>query len=43
MSLSNLIAQREALERQQAELTKAIAEAQMTARRGHCQLVGRSG
>ena len=33
MSLSNLIAQREALERQQAELTKAIAEAQMTARR----------
>lgn len=33
MALSNLIAQREALERQQAELTKAIAEAQMHARR----------
>ena len=33
MALSNLIAQREALERQQAELSKAIAEAQMHARR----------
>lgn len=33
MALSNLIAQREALERQQAELTQLIAEAQMHARR----------
>ena len=33
MSLSNLIAQREALERQQAELAKAIVEAQMNVRR----------
>ena len=33
MALSYLIAQREALERQQAELTQLIAEAQMHARR----------
>lgn len=33
MSLSQLIAQREALDRQQAELAKAIAEAQMSVRR----------